>query len=220
MNWLVEVDNYCERLMPGLWAEPLNAVTNFAFMLAALLMLRRARGDALAMALVVILFLIGIGSLLFHTFAQRWAGLADVLPIMIFILVYIYAATAHYLNQRWWVALGATVLFLPLSGLVSRAIVAVFGPLNGSASYIPVVLMIALYAVFLIKRSPQTARGLGIGAGILALSLTFRTLDAPLCYAVPFGTHFLWHLLNATMLGWMIHILIAHRQLAPLGRGG
>jgi len=220
MNWLAEVDNYCERLGPGLWAEPLNAVTNFAFMLAALLLVRRARGDGMAMALVVVLFAIGVGSLLFHTFAQRWAGLADVLPILVFILVYIYAATTRFLGQRWWVGLAVAVLFLPVSGVVGRGIMLLFGPLNGSVGYIPVALIIAIYAVMLARRSPATARGLAIGSGLLALSLTFRSLDASVCTNVPFGTHFMWHILNAVMLGWMILTLIRHRQLAPIGRGG
>jgi hypothetical protein len=25
------------------------------------------------------------------------------------------------------------------------------------------------------------------------------------------GTHFLWHLLNAVMLGWMINVYVRHR---------
>ena len=37
------VDDYCERLGPGLWAEPLNLVTNLAFLIAAILW-RRCRG--------------------------------------------------------------------------------------------------------------------------------------------------------------------------------
>ncbi|NJN40478.1 MAG: hypothetical protein HC807_06085 [Gammaproteobacteria bacterium] len=32
------------------------------------------------------------------------------------------------------------------------------------------------------------------------MSLTFRTLDRDLCAAIPLGTHFLWHLLNAVVL--------------------
>jgi hypothetical protein len=31
------IDAYCERLGPGLWAEPLNALTNLAFIVAALI---------------------------------------------------------------------------------------------------------------------------------------------------------------------------------------
>jgi uncharacterized membrane protein len=61
--------------------------------------------------------------------------------------------------------------------------------------------------------APQTARGLAIGAAILILSLTFRTLDEPLCGVVPVGTHFLWHILNGLMLGWMIVVYVRHRRM-------
>jgi hypothetical protein len=51
----------------------------------------------------------------------------------------------------------------------------------------------------------------------LALSLAMRILDTPLCDAVPIGTHFLWHVLNAIMLGWMAEVL--RRHLAGGGAG-
>ena len=52
--------------------------------------------------------------------------------------------------------------------------------LGSSAGYAPVPLLIAVYAVLLRRRLPEVARGLAIGAGILVVSLTFRTLDQPL----------------------------------------
>ena len=36
MDLTRQMDLYCERLDPGFWAEPLNAVTNLSFILAAL----------------------------------------------------------------------------------------------------------------------------------------------------------------------------------------
>ena len=51
---------------------------------------------------------------------------------------------------------------------------------------------------------------MAVGAGILAVSLGFRTVDEAVCGAVPIGTHFLWHLLNAVLLGWMIRVLVRH----------
>jgi hypothetical protein len=48
------------------------------------------------------------------------------------------------------------------------------------------------------------ARGFVVGAVILLVSLTARSLDEILCSNWPLGTHFLWHILNAMMLGWMI----------------
>ena len=52
MAWSDPVDVYCERLGPGLWGEPQNALSNMAFAAAAIALLRlqaqlRARGDQL-----------------------------------------------------------------------------------------------------------------------------------------------------------------------------
>ncbi len=44
MNWSAYVDNCCERLLPGFWGEPLNAVSNAAFVLAAWAMARCVAG--------------------------------------------------------------------------------------------------------------------------------------------------------------------------------
>jgi hypothetical protein len=57
----------------------------------------------------------------------------------------------------------------------------------------------------------ETRRGFWIGAAILSVSLSFRSVDETFCAAVPFGTHFMWHILNAVMLGWMI---VVHARLS------
>ena len=94
------IDIYCERLGPEFWAEPINAVTNAAFILAALILWPRTRGIPIARVLVVILACIGVGSYLFHTHAQVWAAIADVTPILGYILVYIYAVNRHVWGLR------------------------------------------------------------------------------------------------------------------------
>jgi Alkaline phytoceramidase (aPHC). len=86
-----EFDLYCERTDPGLWAEPLNAVTNIAFIFAAALAFRQAgpaRGwpDGLLAGLILA---IGLGSLAFHTMANRVGMLADVIPILAFQLSFL-----------------------------------------------------------------------------------------------------------------------------------
>lgn len=211
MDWFAPIDAYCERASAAYWAEPVNAVTNAAFLVAAAAMAHRLRGQRLplAWALVAILAAIGLGSFLFHTHANRLTALMDVLPILAFILVYVFAATRDLLGARAWVAGAATAGFVPYAAALAPLFGLVPG-LGASAGYAPVPLLILAYAALLRARAPATARGLAIGAGILILSLTFRTLDAPLCDWVPFGTHFLWHLLNATMLGWMIEVYRRH----------
>ncbi len=81
-----------------------------------------------------------------------------------------------------------------------------FPGLGGSAAYAPVPLLILIYAILLRGRDPILAKGLAIGALILILSITFRALDLPVCGHWPLGTHFMWHILNAIMLGWMIEV--------------
>lgn len=202
------IDGYCERLDPSYWAEPINAVTNAAFLIAAWFMWRRSAGVPLARALVVILFAIGVGSFLFHTHAQVWAAIADVVPILMFILVYIFA-----INRDAWGfgavgALALTGLFIPYAAVT----VPIFQllPIGGTAGYAPVPTLILIYAVLLRRREPVLARGLAIGAGILLLSMTMRTIDEPLCDLIPMGTHYWWHILNAIMLGWMIEVYVRH----------
>ncbi|ARC88008.1 hypothetical protein [Rhodovulum sp. MB263] len=205
MDWTRQIDAYCERSDPGFWSEPVNAATNAAFLLAAVILWRRSGGLPLARALAVVLGLIGIGSFLFHTLATEWASMADVAPILGFILLYIFAANRAYWGLGLWPSLGLTVLFIPYAALTG-SLFARLDWLGSSAGYAPVALLILLYALALARRLPRVAAGLGIGVGLLAISLAFRTLDQPLCAALPLGTHFLWHVLNAAMLGWMIEV--------------
>ena len=219
MDWTRAIDGYCERTDPSYWSEPVNAVTNAAFLIAAFVMWRRVRGQGMPLALLMVWVLaaIGVGSYLFHTHATAWAMLADVVPIGLFILVYIYASNLHFWGMPVWAAALGTAAFVPYAMLLTP----VFRSLpffEVSAFYWPVPLLIGLTAAALARRAPATARGLGLGAGLLVLSLTFRSLDRTLCEAVPVGTHFLWHVLNGIMLGWMIEVYRRHR-LAERGGG-
>ena len=108
MDWLGALDGYCERQSPAYWAEPVNALTNLAFLIAAAALWRRSPGLPLARALCGLLFAIGIGSFLFHTHANALTGTMDVAPILLFILVYIFAAARDFLGLKPWQALRQT----------------------------------------------------------------------------------------------------------------
>jgi uncharacterized membrane protein (GlpM family) len=165
----------------------------------------------MAQAMVAVLAAIGVGSWLFHTHANRLTGLMDVLPILTFILLYVFAASRDFLGLKPWQAGLCTAAFIPYAAATVPLWAMVPG-LGSSAGYAPVPVLILAYAALLRQRAPATARGLAIGAAILIVSLTFRTLDAPLCGLVPVGTHFMWHILNGLMLGWMIEVWLRHRK--------
>lgn len=86
------VDIYCERTSPAFWAEPANAITNLAFIAAAIWAYatarRRSEPNPLVWTLIALAAAIGVGSFLFHTVATVWAGLADMLPIWVFVALY------------------------------------------------------------------------------------------------------------------------------------
>jgi len=196
------IDLYCERVGPGLWDEPLNAVTNLAFIAAGLLLavaLRHAdpavRRDPPILALVALLFVVGLGSGLFHTFAVFWAMLADVIPVAVFILLYMYLALKRLIGlPPWACALGLAIVLVLVAVLPT-----VFG--FGVPTYI-----VALFAMLGVGGFLHYGRRHGAGApilvtaGLFAFSLALRTADLPLCAVLPSGTHFLWHLMNAVVL--------------------
>ena len=62
--------------------------------------IRRDRLDGPVIWLTVILFAVGTGSFLFHTFATVWAAIADTGPIMIFILSYFAISMRCYRRVR------------------------------------------------------------------------------------------------------------------------
>lgn len=213
-----QVDAYCERLDPGFWAEPLNAVSNAAFLIGALaawlIAVREGRDrDWAVRALVGVLTLIGIGSFLFHTFATGWAAAADVIPIMAFIALYLYLALKRYFRLPVWAALGLTVGWMAVSPALGAWLRPAIGDLNGSIMYVPTWLLIVGVAVILAIRAHPAWRGVAAGGALLAVSLTFRTLDdqtGAICAAFPAGLHWGWHLFNGTLLAVFIVTLVRH----------
>ena len=203
------IDIYCERLDIGIWAEPINAVTNAAFIFAAIFMWLRCKNLVEGRILSFILFSIGCGSFLFHTFAQTWAAILDGTAILIFILTYIFVANRRFLVWSKMVSLIGVILFFPYQ-LLLVSILSNIQFFGSSVQYIPVAILIFIYSGLLRKSEPNLSRGLFIGAAILCLSIISRTVDEPLCSILSVGTHFVWHILNAIMLSWMIEILRRH----------
>ncbi|CAN5526681.1 ceramidase domain-containing protein [soil metagenome] len=201
MDWFAPMDAYCERLGPGLFAEPLNAISNLAFFAAALWGARAARAtrsDAAVWMLVALVFLIGAGSTAFHMFANRLSVLADVIPISLFIYAYLGFAMRRYLGAGWIVMGGALVLLLAVTLAIEHW--SPPGFLNGSGAYLPALLAGLVVAIVALAQNLAVAPYLIAASTVLAVSLIFRTADQIACSLIPIGTHFIWHLLNGLLL--------------------
>jgi len=200
------IDLYCERVGPGIFAEPINTFTNLFFLMAAgyCAHLARCTDRCDAMLLAFLLGAIGIGSAMFHTFATNWAQLLDVIPIALFQITYVWL----YLRRIVLLNFTAGVMF---SSLFATAIyfASLFpGLLNGSLSYLPSLITLVLIGIF-----HYWARRPGISAIFTAnllflVSLAARTSDRFLCVYWSTGTHFIWHSLNALVLALLSYIYV------------
>ena len=211
-----QVDGYCERIGPDFWAEPLNAVTNLAFLLAAYALRRHlatvetisGTRDPQSSVLIVILWAIGLGSLAFHTFATIWAGIADTLPIIILILTYVYLALRRFFNLPIFAALLGPLALIGLAVLFGRA-----GFAGGA--YLPALIgMLVLLVAAAVRGQNEVSYGLAVSSLVFGVSLGLRTLDEPMCTQIIIGTHWAWHVLNALTLYLVIKLHIDHRVRA------
>ena len=212
MDWTASVDIYCERTHHGFWAEPLNALSNAAFFIAAFWAAFEARkrrlGNVSIWLLIVLTLCIGTGSFLFHTFATRWSGLADTLPIVLFILAYAVTALALIGQATPLRVSGYMVFMIAFFVVTGYGIAQLDLRLNGSDGYLPAVLaMIGISALTALRRHPATPWFVAATL-IFMLSLTFRTLDMALCDHWPYGVHIFWHLLNGTVIALLLQALI------------
>ena len=170
MNWFETIDGYCERIDASFWSEPLNAVTNAVFLMAAIWVLRREELNNKARALAFLLGMIGIASFLFHSVATAWAGALDVLFILLFTLLYIFVATEDFLGLPRRSALVVTLGYFPFSVVVDWLTLPL-SVLGSTRIYIPILILITLYSLILYKKFPYLSRGLAMGALLMTLSL-------------------------------------------------
>jgi hypothetical protein len=215
------IDLYCERLHEGLWAEPVNAITNLAFFLAAIgayfLWKREGREDRFILLLIGLAALVGIGSTLFHTFATRWGLLADSIPIAIFVVGFFTFTLRRFLGQSAIATLGWIAAFLAVAAVVPRLLPAGF--MNNSGFYFPVLGALIVLGI-LLRMKGDEMRWIGgaylCGAALFALSLSFRIVDPSVCAQFPLGTHFLWHCLNGALIYLMLWTAIKSKtQMHP-----
>ena len=229
---------YCERGQnPAFWAEPLNAVSNVAFLIAALAALmewQRHRhdlrgndlGGGIELCLIALVAGIGAGSFLFHTLATRWAAIADVAPIGIFMVAYLGYALRRLAGLGWiTMAAGLAVFFAALA--LGQSITCDGRPcLNGSVGYLPALVALALIGCGLAIKGAPAARLILAGTAVFAMSLTFRTLDRSICPATALlggrelGTHFIWHMCNATLLYLLLRAAVRYGMASKQRQAG
>jgi hypothetical protein len=198
---------YCETGHPWLFmAEPVNTITNAFIIIAAIFALRdirRTRRD-LPIDLAILLFLLfatGVGSFFWHGFRTRVALAFDALPGLAFLFVF----AGLWMRTLW----GGLAGLLGALGLLGASVLSLYVGrlyLSGLPGMPPAIFLVPAYATVAFagiilatvtahRYGGETAR---LGAIALASAITAavcRSIDLLMCGIVPFGTHFIWHIL-------------------------
>jgi hypothetical protein len=219
MEWFTEIDLYCERIDPGFWAEPLNATSNIAFIIASFWAWHTAyklgKLDSTIKLLCIMAASIGIGSFLFHTYANLWSYFSDVIPIWSFVALYVVVLIIRTSTQSplrvGGIAAGILAIFGVIwiigSGSATQPKISPY-VLNGSEQYAPAIIALYFFAFMSVRKKNPIRLWIVSAAMVFTLSLIARTVDLHLCETFPHGTHLFWHLLDGLTLGLLLQGLI------------
>ncbi len=200
---------------PGFWAEPVNAITNAAFIVAAILLFKMIKTHGLTVKkhwdivlLSVLVFVIGIGSFMFHTQATEQAMMMDVIPITLFVNIFFLSLLLRALKMPVKTVAIFFVGFQVATYLVGKYMDP--NTLNGSVMYlVPYLTLVGMLVYMKTKHHPWAKDFMTIVL-IFTVSIVFRTVDFMVCGSFALGTHFMWHVLNAAVLYLLVKGLIQH----------
>ncbi len=195
----------CERTGLEVISEPLNVVSSILFMVVAVTIYkyyhknedvqRRWIWDIHAMTFLT--FIIGFNSIVFHAWPSPTTELMDTIPIVMFIMIYFTSVLFRIGRCSLFQAGICLVAFLGFSHML----VAQFPrAMNDSIGYLSSMLALIVIAVHLHMRARPSSQYFMLASLIGVVSLFMRAIDREVCDVFPFGTHFLWHTCNATLL--------------------
>jgi hypothetical protein len=203
----------CERHASGWMAEPLNVLSSFAFMIVAVAIFRfYKRHEDLERrwiwdihVLTFLCFIIGVNSIIFHAFPTPTTELMDTLAIVLFIVIYFWSVLFRIGRCNLF---QAGVCFIAFVGF-SHILVHQFPrALNDSIGYLSSMMALIAIAVHLYLKARPSSTHFMMAALIGVCSLFSRVIDRDICTTFSFGSHFVWHVLNATLLYILLRQLV------------
>lgn len=201
------VGYYCGRFSPGAFGEPLNSLSNVAFVAGAWFALivwrRNADRDPWQLVLFALAAAIGVGSFTFHTWPTPTTLLVDLVPIQIFGIAFVSYACVRYLHARVLVMFTFAVCFFFARQywivLTQRA------GLGGGITHVPSLAVLTAVGVLLHVKRLRIGRYVLLACAAYASALLVRSFDLPFCSRFPIGVHWIWHLLTALTTSLLLY---------------
>ena len=146
--------------------------------------------------------------MLFHSFATPWARFLDVLPILLFQMLFVWTYIRQVIKSSVYVT-GATVILLLITSLIAREFPHL---VSGSLPYLPALIILLGLSIYHYRTCQPKPLQLYVVEGLFVGALFFRTIDASICSHFPLGTQFIWQLICAYMLYLSVDTLISQRR--------
>ncbi len=203
----------CERTSDSFFAEPLNALTSLLFLVTAVAIYRfyRDHSDVRGKwiwdvhALTFLTACICVGSFSFHTMPSPVTELIDIVPIVMFIVIYFISAIFRVARASLFEGI---ISFIAFAGFTHILVAQFPDALNDSIGYFSSMTALIVIALYLNMKRRAAARAFLVAAITGVISLFFRSVDNAICDEIPIGTHFLWHALNALLIYMLMIQLI------------
>ncbi len=217
----------CEELGSGAFAQPVNALTSFSYVVAGLIVVaiawrRRGRPDAPTIVFAALLASVGLGSVAFHgpqPDGSRFLHDAPILLLVIFILSHDLALLGSRL-RRWWVVFSVAA--------APAVVLSAISPDAGTALTGLTIIGVVVAEVFVHRRrlrptplrSERRRYAITVGVVLIAgASWILGRTDSPACDPDGFlQLHGLWHALSAAVFAaWWWLAIGVETQRGPSG---
>lgn len=205
----IPIPVYCEHSNLEFLAEPLNAISNIAFIFAGIgiyrLLIKSGIQKVEYKAILILIFLIGIGSFLWHATRNLYTMLLDVVPVALSFTLIIYVLLSKLIGNKL-IALLIAALLLP-----ARFFISSFASTDIISSLIRNAIIFATILVLVVWSFKKYGRVALEGLSVLAiylLAISMRVMDLQICPTFNMGTHFLWHILNAVAVYLAVKFII------------
>ncbi|MBK26156.1 MAG: hypothetical protein CME70_19315 [Halobacteriovorax sp.] len=185
------------------WATVLNVWSNITIIIASLLCIgyvaKKNPIDKLSMFFAGLTGLIGIGSTIYHVYGTTWAQLTDIVPVWTFMVTYTGAAMYYMLG--WSKRMTTLCMILFMTSLAATGVFHIEAP---AVPWIPGAVMLWIFYIVLSRKGAAVAYGMRNAAACFTVAIPVKTLDPYACMHAVIGTHWVWHIIIAVMLTYLV----------------
>jgi hypothetical protein len=190
---------YCELSRFGAITQPINVAGNLGFLILFFISWYKIGMHGLTMSALLIF----IGSSLWHATLHPLGLVLDIVPILLWVIVYLWVISDKFIQKSWRILL--IVIFL-ISALIITKVTPDIIPMR-SGIFVGGSIALLTASFFAYRFNRHYAFLLIQSCFLLTLAIIARLADLSFCDIIPIGTHWLWHLLSAFALIPLVTLL-------------